>query len=273
MIYPDLLPKPIESLFLDIIGDRLHAENFEFSMIDGGYLFTEKGEQEHADQIDETQPMVDFACITVASPMQEYCFVCARDTPIFHALCCMLGVSIPQKLEWEPVDIPGSRLSLTPDIVVGASDLKVLTGVPSKLLLHEKAFREHRPDVQVVCVLMPEHCIVLPRKDCENIGAVSLMLFHFGDFKDSNIIFRDLGGNLLGLDDQCPDAIFAFEKVGSPVTSMITQIGIRFERHHLTYRAIATAEEIVNFLHMIKANGVLDYIRAIGWDFLPKLSY
>lgn len=68
MIYPDPFSKSIENLFLDIIGDRLHAENFEFSLHDGGYIFSGKAEQIHDDQSDDTQVMMEFACIQVVSP-------------------------------------------------------------------------------------------------------------------------------------------------------------------------------------------------------------
>lgn len=273
MIYPDPLPKSVENLFLDIIGDRMHTENFEFSLFDGGYLFLGKSEQEHDDPIDSTQAMLDFAYITVTSPMQAYCFVCAQDTPIFHALCSVLGASIPQKLELEPVALPGKRLPLTPDITTGVSDVKVITGVPSKMILHDKAFRQHHPDVQVVCVLTSDHCIILPRKDCMLVSDVSIVLYHFRDVDDSTIIFRDLGGNMLEVDDMCPDALFALNCGASSVQSIIHPIGIRFVRHHLIFHAITTVDDIRAFLNIVKVHGVLDFIRAIGWDFQANLAY
>lgn len=273
MIYPNSFEKSIENLFLDIIGDRMHADNFEFSLHDGGYLFTGKGEQISDDQSDDTQSMMEFACIHVVSPMQSYELICVQDTPIFHAMCCILGASIPQKLELEPKDLVGKRLPLTPDIVTKSSDLTIVTSVPSQLILHEKAFRQHQADVQVVCVLLPERTFVMSRNDSTIIEDVALMLFHHQDYCDSNFVFRDLGGHVLDKSDQCPDAIFAFDRIPASVHDIINKVDIRFDKHHLIFRACTKVEEIEAFLHFVKAQGILDFIRAIGWDFRPITAF
>ena len=217
--------------------------------------------------------MMEFACIHVVSPMQSYEIICVHDTPIFHAMCCILGASIPQKLELEPKDLVGKRLPLTPDIVTKSSDLTIVTSVPSQLILHEKAFRQHQADVQVVCVLLPERTFVMSRNDSTIIEDVALMLFHHQDYCDSNFVFRDLGGNVLDKSDQCPDAIFAFDRIPASVHDIINKVDIRFDKHHLIFRACAKVEVIEAFLHFVKAQGILDFIRAIGWDFRPITAF
>lgn len=273
MIYVDPLPKTIDVLFLDIIGDRLHAENFTFSCFDGGYLFTETHEDDDSNPLDGTQTMLSFSKVIVTSPMQEYGFTCVEGTSIFQALCAVLGESLPQKIEFQPGDLQGYRLSITPDIQTGNTKFQICAGVPSRLILSEKAFRLHQPEIHVICILLTDTCIVMPRtSQVTLIDDVALTLFRHEDHSEKSFIFRDLGGCELGKNDECPDAVFAFPDSISTLCDEFPKFAIVFEQHHMVFRAFASMDDISCFLHFVKRHGVLDFIHAIGWQFLPITS-
>ena len=266
----DIMP---DVLFSRCLANHLTASNIAWESVDGGFRFFFR--QDAADNIPQTQPILNFIKVDIKCVTQEYELFCQENVDIHSVIRCVTGASIPQIIDMHLNGDKTCAIPLYENNIAKSQNVVLHTNVPSRLLVSETCFRSCSHSSPVVSIFTPNGIVAVPRFVGMKIKDLPIILYHcnFIDNLSEGMIFQNHLGNKWSLDDSCPDCIIAINLGEMDHRKQLDHIqSIRFQYNFQTFVSSADRSTIQDLILFLDYHGLRQAIQAFGWNFSIMLS-
>eukprot|EP00438_Fugacium_kawagutii_P000084 Skav218698 [mRNA] locus=scaffold1346:239565:244640:+ [translate_table: standard] len=265
---PFWLKDTVAKMFDDLFDSRFRASDMEITTDSEGSWFRLKNHLSTA--IDATQPMRTFGQVMMRSNLQKYTLECQQDVCILDALKCMLGLSLPQSLEFRiehPIEF---KIPLTPQMKMPQHLVHLIAQTPSSLELDEKTIHAH--DWPIVVVLLPRKTIILKRHPDMCIADVVCAIQSFTIDHPHGMFPLNFLGEVLGEDEPACNMILMGNLPLSNVPWPSGETAFRFQEDHSAFFAEMDVQCIHEFTRLMRSSGLYDCLGAFGWRFTTEIE-
>lgn len=272
MIHDDLFQKSCWDFFRDIIDDRIHSLNFACEEKEGGFLIFRR-HHEDSDNISPTLPIRLFSNVVVKTTLLQYSFVCSEHVSIVNAIRLLTGQSCPSSIAMQPCESHEFSIPLSHEIRAGSKDHQILVNVASRLILPDNSFFTTLAGSEVVCILTPHFTLVTERWFAMKIQDVHTILSQHPQLQDVEWTCVDSCGSILVNDLDAPTCVFICDFTRRIKPTTMSWHNIHFHEQCQCFQAWANMKEIHDFMMYLDSKGILQGIRALGWDFVTSLDF